>query len=153
MASTEEIVSDRGPQFILHVWKAFCWLLGMTICHMVTIQRQTAKWSTRYNRWHITSAHIAMTSRTNRVILFPGPCMYKSPSNSPPQGEHPSGAYLGFQPPLFPWTREPSEVPAVDHWFHQSKRVWDSSHSPSESIMPASEPGATCTSYKPRQKV
>ncbi len=28
---------------------------------------------------------------------------------------------LGFQPPLFPWTEEPSEVPAVDHWFRVSE--------------------------------
>ncbi len=35
---------------------------------------------------------------------------------------------LGFQPPLFPWTEEPSEVPAVDHWFRVSERVWDSAH-------------------------
>ncbi len=31
---------------------------------------------------------------------------------------------LGYQPPLFPWTGEPSEVPAVDYWFRASERVW-----------------------------
>ncbi len=35
---------------------------------------------------------------------------------------------LGYQPPLFPWSGEPSEVPAVNHWFQQSKRVCDSTH-------------------------
>ncbi len=35
---------------------------------------------------------------------------------------------LGYQPPLFPWDREPSEVPAVDYWFRESERVWDSAH-------------------------
>ncbi|KAI2645523.1 Transposon Tf2-8 polyprotein [Labeo rohita] len=35
---------------------------------------------------------------------------------------------LGFQPLLFPWTEEPTHVPAVDHWFRESKRVWDSAH-------------------------
>ncbi|KAK3562655.1 hypothetical protein QTP86_003396 [Hemibagrus guttatus] len=35
---------------------------------------------------------------------------------------------LGYQPPLFPWSGEPSDVPAVDHWFRESKRVWDSAH-------------------------
>ncbi len=29
---------------------------------------------------------------------------------------------------LFPWTGEPSEVPAVDYWFRASERVWDSAH-------------------------
>ncbi|KAI2651067.1 Transposon Tf2-9 polyprotein [Labeo rohita] len=32
------------------------------------------------------------------------------------------------RPPLFPWTEEPSNVPAVDHWFRESERVWDSAH-------------------------
>ncbi|KAL0203326.1 hypothetical protein M9458_001347, partial [Cirrhinus mrigala] len=35
---------------------------------------------------------------------------------------------LGYQPPLFPWTEEPSNVPAVDHWFRDGERVWDSAH-------------------------
>ncbi|KAI2657384.1 Transposon Tf2-6 polyprotein [Labeo rohita] len=35
---------------------------------------------------------------------------------------------LGFQPPLFPWNGEPSDVPAVDHWFRESERVWDAAH-------------------------
>ncbi|KAK3543168.1 hypothetical protein QTP70_012273 [Hemibagrus guttatus] len=35
---------------------------------------------------------------------------------------------LGYQPPLFPWDGEPSDVPAVDHWFQESERVWDAAH-------------------------
>ncbi|KAK3524535.1 hypothetical protein QTP70_029848, partial [Hemibagrus guttatus] len=35
---------------------------------------------------------------------------------------------LGYQPPLFPWSAEPSEVPTVDHWFRESERVWGSAH-------------------------
>ncbi len=30
--------------------------------------------------------------------------------------------------PALPWTEEPSEVPAVDYWFRESERVWDSVH-------------------------
>ncbi len=32
---------------------------------------------------------------------------------------------LGYQPLLFPWMGEASKVPAVDHWFRASKKVWD----------------------------
>ncbi len=35
---------------------------------------------------------------------------------------------LGYQPPLFPWSGEPSEVPSVDYWFRESERVWDAAH-------------------------
>ncbi len=31
----------------------------------------------------------------------------------------------GFQPSLFPWTGELSEVPSGDFWFRESERVWD----------------------------
>ncbi|KAL0151330.1 hypothetical protein M9458_053324 [Cirrhinus mrigala] len=33
-----------------------------------------------------------------------------------------------YQPSLFPWSGEASEVPAVDPWFQESERVWDSAH-------------------------
>ncbi|KAL0161766.1 hypothetical protein M9458_045491 [Cirrhinus mrigala] len=33
---------------------------------------------------------------------------------------------LGYQPPMFPWSGEPSMVPSVDNWIKRSKRVWDS---------------------------
>lgn len=35
---------------------------------------------------------------------------------------------LAFQPPLFPWSGKPSAVPVVDHWFKDSKRVWNNTH-------------------------
>ncbi len=43
-------------------------------------------------------------------------------------GLTPFKCIICFQPPLFYWTEEPSEVPAVDHWFKASERVWDSAH-------------------------
>lgn len=43
-------------------------------------------------------------------------------------GLTPFQCILGFQPPLFPWSGEPSEVPAVDFWFRESEKVWDSAH-------------------------
>ncbi|KAI2667057.1 Transposon Tf2-9 polyprotein [Labeo rohita] len=46
----------------------------------------------------------------------------------PSTGLTPFQCVLGFQPPLFPWNGEPSDVPAVDHWFRESERVWDTVH-------------------------
>ncbi len=43
-------------------------------------------------------------------------------------GLTPFQCVFGYQPPLFPWDGEPLEVPAVDFWFKESKRVWDSAH-------------------------
>ncbi|KAK3514007.1 hypothetical protein QTP70_001289 [Hemibagrus guttatus] len=43
-------------------------------------------------------------------------------------GLNPFQCVLGYQPPLFPWDGEPSDVPAVDYWFRESKRVWGEAH-------------------------
>ncbi|KAI2647118.1 Transposon Tf2-6 polyprotein [Labeo rohita] len=86
----EDIVSDRGPQFISRVWRAFFQLLGVTVSLSSGYHPQTNGQSER---------KMQEISR-----------------------------YLRYQPPLFPWSREASEVPAVDHWFQESERVWDSAH-------------------------
>ncbi|KAK3522495.1 hypothetical protein QTP86_016146, partial [Hemibagrus guttatus] len=46
----------------------------------------------------------------------------------PSSGLTPFQCVLGYQPPLFPWSGETSNVPAVDYWFRESERVWDSAH-------------------------
>ncbi|KAI2665243.1 Transposon Tf2-8 polyprotein [Labeo rohita] len=88
----EEIVLDRGPQFISDVWKAFFKLLGVSAswayCH--TDQRC---WS-RFLPW----AEYAQNSlRQDTTGLTPFQCV------------------LGYQPPLFPWTEEPSNRAVRQH--------------------------------------
>lgn len=43
-------------------------------------------------------------------------------------GLTPFQCVLGFQPPLFPWSGEPSELPAIDHWFQQCENIWNAAH-------------------------
>ncbi len=35
---------------------------------------------------------------------------------------------LGFQPPLFPWSGEPTNVPSVNDWIQRSEETWDQAH-------------------------
>ncbi|XP_046718414.1 olfactory receptor 4Q2-like [Silurus meridionalis] len=49
-------------------------------------------------------------------------------------GLTPFQCVLGFQPPLFPWSDEPSNVPAVDYWFRESSRIWESMTSNTETL-------------------
>ncbi|KAI2653738.1 Transposon Tf2-11 polyprotein [Labeo rohita] len=120
----EEIVSDRGPQFISHVWKAFFKLLGVIVnlssgYHPQTNDQTEKKiqelgrylqaycsedqysWS-RFLPW---AEYAQISLRQDTTGLTPFQCV------------------LGYQPPLFPWMEQPSNVPAVDHWFRESERV------------------------------
>ncbi len=125
----EEIVSDRGPQFISRVWNAFCQLLGVTVSLSSGYHPQTNGQAERkiqelgrylraycqddqysWSRFLPWAEYAQNSLRQNTTGLTPFQCI------------------LGFQPPLFSWSGEPSEVPAVDYWFRASERVWDSAH-------------------------
>ncbi|KAK3516724.1 hypothetical protein QTP70_022520, partial [Hemibagrus guttatus] len=43
-------------------------------------------------------------------------------------GLTPIQCVLGYQPPLFPWSGEPSDVPAVEEWYRLSQEVWEPAH-------------------------
>ncbi len=104
----EEIVSDHGPQFISRVWKAFFRLLGITVSLF-------------------SGYHPQINGQAERKIQELGRYL-----RAYCQEDQFSWSrflrWAGYQPPLFPWTGEPSEVPAVDYWFRVSERVWDSAH-------------------------
>ncbi|KAL0147094.1 hypothetical protein M9458_057618, partial [Cirrhinus mrigala] len=125
----EDIVSDRGPQFISRVWKAFFKLLGVTVSlssgyHPQT-NGQTERKIQEVGRFLRTFCH----GHQNSWNQFLGWAEYAQNSlRQPSTGLTPFQCVLGFQPPLFPWNGEPSDVPAVDHWFRESERVWDATH-------------------------
>ncbi len=46
----------------------------------------------------------------------------------PSTGLTPFQCVLGFQPPLFPWSGEPSELTAVNDWLMRSEETWNAAH-------------------------
>lgn len=46
----------------------------------------------------------------------------------PATGLTPFKCLLGYQPPPFPWSGEPTELPAVDNWLQRSEDVWNEAH-------------------------
>ncbi|KAL0148254.1 hypothetical protein M9458_056486, partial [Cirrhinus mrigala] len=125
----EEIVSNRGPQFISHVWKAFLKLLGVTVnlssgYHPQT-NGQTEGKIQELGRYLQAYCHEDQHS-WSRFLPWAGYAQNSLLQDT--TGLTPFQCILGYQPPLFPWTEEPSNVPAVDHWFRESERVWDSAH-------------------------
>ncbi|KAK3545866.1 hypothetical protein QTP70_016399 [Hemibagrus guttatus] len=125
----EDIVSDRGPQFNSRVWKAFLKHLGVTMSlssgyHPQT-NGQTERKIQEVSRFLRTFCH----DHQEAWSQFLGWAEYAQNSLcQPTTGLTPFQCVLGYQPPLFPWDGEPSDVPAVDHWFRVSERVWDSAH-------------------------
>ncbi|XP_051563625.1 uncharacterized protein LOC127446611 [Myxocyprinus asiaticus] len=46
----------------------------------------------------------------------------------PPMGMTPFQCVLGFQPPLFPWSGESTELSAINDWLWRSEEVWNQAH-------------------------
>ncbi|KAI2667105.1 Transposon Tf2-8 polyprotein [Labeo rohita] len=125
----EEIVSDQGLQFISHVWKTFFTLLGVSVnlssgYHPQT-NGQTERKIHELGRYLRAYCHEDQHSWSR---FLPWAEYAQNSLHQDTTGLTPFQCVLSYHPPLFPWTEEPSTVPAVDHWFRESARVWDSAH-------------------------
>ncbi len=90
--------------------------------------RLTARLSGRFRRLGDFSGLSVMTASTAGTASFVGRVCTQYPQANH-QRPHPiTVPPFGYQPPLFPWTEESSDVPAFDHWFRASERVWYSAH-------------------------
>ncbi len=155
----EDIVSDRGPQFISRIWKAFFSLLGVTVSlssvYHPQSNGQTERKIQEVGRFLRTFCHGHQDSWNQ----FLGWAEYAQNSlRQPSTGLTPFQCVLGFQPPLFPWSGEPSDVPVVDYWFRESERVWDAAHHQLQQAvlrqrMMADVRRSATPTYQPGQKV
>ncbi|KAK3569967.1 hypothetical protein QTP86_007794 [Hemibagrus guttatus] len=125
----EDIVSDRGSQFTSRVWRAFFKRLGVTVSlssgyHPQT-NGQTERKIQEVGRFLRTFCH----SHQESWSQFLGWAEYAQNSlRQPTTGLTPFQCMLSYQPLLFPWDGELSDVLAVDYWFRESERVWGSAH-------------------------
>ncbi|KAL0179640.1 hypothetical protein M9458_025082, partial [Cirrhinus mrigala] len=125
----EDMVSDRGPQFTSRLWSGFFRLLGVNISLTSGYHPQANGQAERLNQ-ELTrflrsycQDHQEDWSRYLFWAEYAQNSLHKPATNLTP-----FQCILGFQPPLFPWSGEPSSLPAVNSWFQRSEETWNRSH-------------------------
>ncbi|KAK3535368.1 hypothetical protein QTP70_010217 [Hemibagrus guttatus] len=96
----EDIVSDWGSQFTSRAER-----LNQEIGRFLRsyCSREQQRWS-EFLPWAEHAQNSLIHSSTG---LTPFQCV------------------LGYQPPLFPWHGEPSDVPSVEEWYRLSQEIWE----------------------------
>uniref|UniRef100_A0A8C1UMJ1 Integrase catalytic domain-containing protein n=1 Tax=Cyprinus carpio TaxID=7962 RepID=A0A8C1UMJ1_CYPCA len=125
----EDIVSDRGPQFISKVWRAFFALMNVTVSLTSGYHPQSNGQAER--KIQDVSRFLRIFCHSNQNLWSRYLIWAEYAQNSLQQTSTkltPFQCVLGYQPPLFPWSGEPSEIPAVNTWFQDSERVWNQAH-------------------------
>lgn len=125
----EDVVSDRGPQFTSRVWSAFCQLLNINVSLTSGYHPEANGQVERLNQ-ELTRFLCSYCQKNqfdwSRYLLW---AEYAQNSlRKPSTGLTPFQCILGFQPPLFPWSGEPSDLPAINSWLQRSEETWNNAH-------------------------
>ncbi|KAL0149040.1 hypothetical protein M9458_055655, partial [Cirrhinus mrigala] len=108
----EDILSDRGPQFTSRVWASFCKLLNINVSRTSGYHPQSNGQAERLNQEltrFLRSYCQQNQSDWSGYLLW---AEYAQNSlRKPSTNLTPFQCILGFQPPLFPWSGEPPELP------------------------------------------
>ncbi|KAK3558224.1 hypothetical protein QTP86_013978 [Hemibagrus guttatus] len=125
----EDIVSDRGPWFTSRMWREFCDRLGINISLSSGYHPQSNGQAERLNQENGRFLRTYCSQEQQRWSEFLpwAECAQNSLTHSS-TGQTPFQCVLGHQPPLFPWSDESSNVPAVAEWARLSQEVWEQAH-------------------------
>ncbi|KAL0149399.1 hypothetical protein M9458_055296, partial [Cirrhinus mrigala] len=125
----EDIVSDRGPQFSSRLWACFFRLLGVNVSltsgYHPQANGQVERLNQELTRFLRSYCH-GQQEDWSRYLFW---AEYAQNSLLKPATQlTPFQCILGYQPPLFPWSGEPADLPAVNSWFQHSEQTWDLAH-------------------------
>ncbi|KAK3514418.1 hypothetical protein QTP70_018040 [Hemibagrus guttatus] len=111
----KDIVSDRGPQFTSRVWGALCAQLGISVSLSSGYHPQSNGQAERLNQ-EISRFLRSYCSREQQQWseFLPWAEYAQNSLTHSSMDLTPFQCVLGYQPPLFPWSGEPSDVPAME---------------------------------------
>uniref|UniRef100_A0A8C1LRZ5 Gypsy retrotransposon integrase-like protein 1 n=1 Tax=Cyprinus carpio TaxID=7962 RepID=A0A8C1LRZ5_CYPCA len=121
----ENVVSDRGPQFVSKFWAEFCRQLGATASLSSGYHPQTNGQAERANqdlervlRCVASAEPSSWSSRLTMVEYAHNSLLVSSTGLSPFQ------CCLGYQPPLFPSQESDAVVPSAHSFIQRCLRTW-----------------------------
>ena len=154
-----DIVSDRGPQFVSRVWKAFCKAMGATASLSSGYHPQTNGQIERTNQ--DLEAALRCMAEANPTTWSSHLTWVEYSHNSlvsSATGVSPFEASLGYQPPLFPAKEVNLTVPAVQDHIQCCRKIWQDTHTARERTQEATRRSANrhrnpAPTYQPGQSV
>ncbi len=124
----EDILSDRGPQFLWSAFKALEINVSLTSGYHPQSNGQAERLNqelVRFLRSYCSKNQLDWS----RYLMW---AEYAQNSLQKPATRlTPFQCILGFQPPLFPWSGKPTNVPSVpsvNDWIQRSEETWDQAH-------------------------
>ncbi|KAK3549129.1 hypothetical protein QTP70_033334, partial [Hemibagrus guttatus] len=125
----EDIVSDRGSQFTSRVWGLLCARLGIGVSLSSGYHPQSNGQAEHLNQEIGRFLRSYCSREQHRWSEFLPWAEYAQNSLIHYlTGLTPFQCVLGYQLPLFPWSGEPSDVPAVEEWYQWSQEFWERAH-------------------------
>ncbi|XP_078798004.1 uncharacterized protein LOC101158741 isoform X1 [Oryzias latipes] len=120
-----DIVSDRGPQFVSQVWKAFCAAFGPSASLSSGFHPQTNGQAERTNQdLEVALRCVCSRHQSSWSTLLPWVEYAHNALTSSASGMSPFEGSLGYQPPLFPEQEREVAVPSVQHLYRRCRRIW-----------------------------
>ena len=120
-----DVVSDRGPQFTAHFWRAFCKLLGASVSLSSGFHPETNGQTERTNQsLENTLRCMVADNPTSWNRFLPWAEYAHNSLRNASTGLSPFEAQMGYQPPLFPDLEKDTEVPSAAHFIRRCRAVW-----------------------------